>query len=542
MAKVQGKASLWTADPAPVSFDETVGQLLARQTATTPDAPALHWLGDDDALVTWTYRDLHARSACVATAMHASAQPGARVAVCAPNSLEWVVAFYAVAQSGMTFVPVNPAMGEPEIEQILGLTSPDIVLGAESFRGTALSKRLQRIVDGLARPGRFALLGTFVSDALAMAPDTVVHDDPSSPVLVQYTSGTSGRPKGAVITHAAAVNIAANFVHGWGHGPDDVLAGPLPLHHVAGTIGGLLANLTVGASYAFLPAYEPTAVIRLVQATEATVLAAVPTMLYDLQRQQGFDPDRLSSLRIVLGGGAAVPESTVRDIEATFGVEFLVAYGQSESVGIAQTSPGDPPDVKARTVGRPNPGREVKIADPETSEPVPVGTVGEICQRSSQQMTEYLDMPDATSAAIDPDGWLHTGDLGSMDEVGNITFRGRVRDVIIRGGENIYPEQVEAAYADAPRLAAIAVVAGPDERWGEVPVGVVVLTPDAHLDERALEEHGRRRLAGFQVPRQWVVVSELPLTASGKVRRVELERHVRALAESPGSDPGEGSR
>src|SRR5262249_32284203 len=158
---------------------------------------------------------------------------------------------------------------------------------------------------------RLKTLSAFVAAAQAEPEDTEVADDPSQPVLIQYTSGTSGRPKGAVITHAAAVNIAANFVHGWGHGPNDVLVGPLPLHHVAGTIGGLLANLTVGASYAFVPAFEPRAVIRLVEATNATVLAGVPTMLYDLQRQPEFDPRRLSSLRIVLGGGAAVPESTV---------------------------------------------------------------------------------------------------------------------------------------------------------------------------------------------------------------------------------------
>jgi fatty-acyl-CoA synthase len=267
-------------------------------------------------------------------------------------------------------------------------------------------------------------------------------------------------------------------------------------------------------------------VICLAEATRATVLAGVPTMLFDLQRKPEFDPGRLSTLRIILGGGAPVPESTVRDIEATFGVEFLVAYGQSESVGIAQTSPGDPADVKARTIGRPNPGREVKIADPATSLPVPVGTVGEICQRSRQQMTHYFGMPDATATTIDAEGWLHTGDLGSMDELGYITFRGRVRDVIIRGGENIYPEQIEAAYIDANGLDAIAVVAGHDERWGEVPVAVVVLAPGAQLDTRALEDHGRRLLAGFQVPRHWVVVDELPLTASGKVRKVELERLV----------------
>ena len=531
MGKVEGTASQWTADPPAVWFDETVGQLLARQAAATPGAPAVHFLGGDETLVTWTYGDLHARSASLATVMRTSAGPGTRVAVCAPNSLEWVAAFYATAQVGATFVPLNPAMGERELEQILTLTAPDLVLGAESFGGIALDDRLQGILNRLPRPARLAPLVTFVADALSAAPYTAIADDPSFPVLVQYTSGTSGHPKGAVITHVAGVNIAANFVHGWGHGPDDVFAGPLPLHHVAGTIGGLLANLTVGASYAFLPAYQPTAVIRLLEATGATVLAAVPTMLHDLQRQPGFDPRRLSSLRVVLGGGAAVPDSIVRDIEATFGVEFLVAYGQSESVGITQTFPGDPPGVKARTIGRPNPGRDVKIADLETSEAVPIDTVGEICQRSTQQMTHYLNMPEATAAAIDADGWLHTGDLGSMDDAGNITFRGRLRDVIIRGGENIYPEQVEAAYTDAPGLAAITVVAGLDERWGEVPVGVVVLATGARLDERALEEHGRRRLARFQVPRQWVVVDEMPLTASGKVRKVELERHVRGLCE-----------
>jgi fatty-acyl-CoA synthase len=528
VGKVAGPASHWTADLPAVWLDETVGQLLARQASATPHAPAIHWL-DDDGLVTWTYDELHSRSARVAGAMRAVVGPGARVAVCAPNSLEWIAAFFAAARLGATFVPVNPAMGEREIQQIIELTAPALVLGVESHRGIDVSARLRSALDRLPRSTSLAPLAEYVGDAVRASPDDVaVFDDPAAPVLVQYTSGTSGRPKGAVITHAAAVNIAANFVHGWGHRPSDVLVGPLPLHHVAGTIGGLVANATVGASYATLPAFEPGAVIRLLEATEATVLAAVPTMLYDLQRRPEFDPPRLSSLRIVLGGGAAVPERTVRDIETTFGVEFLVAYGQSESVGITQTFPGDPPDVKARTIGRPNPGREVKIADPVTSAPVPVGTVGEICQRSTQQMTHYLGMPEATAATIDADGWLHTGDLGCMDDAGNITFQGRVRDVIIRGGENIYPDQVEAAYRDAAGVVAIAVVGAPDERWGDVPVGVVVLAAGTSLDPRALEQHGRQRLAGFQVPRRWLAVDELPLTASGKVRKHELEERVRA--------------
>jgi fatty-acyl-CoA synthase len=529
MAKVQGTASLWSADPPAVWLGETVGRVLVERADATPEAPAAHWLSQDGELDTRTYVEVLSSSARVATAMRAAAGPGGRVAICAPNSLDWVIAFYAAARVGATCVPMNPAMGERELGEILSLTAPGLVLGAESYRGTALGDRLQDLVGRLPRPARYASLDAYVAEALGAVPDTVIADDPSLPLLVQYTSGTSGRPKGAVVTHSAAVNIAANFVRGWGHGPDDVLASPLPLHHVAGTIGGLLANLTVGASFAFLPAYQPAAVIRLIEASRATVLAAVPTMLYDLQRQPGFDARRISSLRVVLGGGAAVAESTVRDIEARFGVEFLVAYGQSESVGISQTCPGDPPDIKARTIGRPNPGREVKIADVFTSEPVPVGTVGEICQRSLQQMTHYLGMPEATAATIDEDGWLHTGDLGSMDDAGNITFRGRLRDVIIRGGENIYPEQVEAAYTDAPGLAAIAVVAGPDDRWGEIPVGVVVLAAGTRLDAGALEDHGQRFLAGFQVPRRWLVVDELPLTASGKVRKVELEARVREM-------------
>jgi fatty-acyl-CoA synthase len=534
VGKVAGAASHWTADPPAVWLDETVGQLLVRQTEATPDAAAVHWLGDDG-LVTWSYGDLDSHSARVAGALRAAVRPEACVAVCAPNSLEWVTSFFATARTGATFVPVNPAMGEREVTQILELTCPDLVLGVDAFRGIDVGTRLRDIVRGLRHRAQMAPLTTFVADALADSPDPTLADDVTQPLLVQYTSGTSGQPKGAVITHGATVNIAANFVHGWGHGPDDVLVGPLPLHHVAGTIGGLVANLSVGASYATLPAFEPTAVIRLLEETQATVLAAVPTMLFDLQRQPAFDPRGLTSLRIVLGGGAAVPESTVREIEATFGVEFLVAYGQSESVGIAQTHPGDPSDVKARTIGRPNPGREVKIADPDTSDPVPVGTVGEICQRSNQQMTHYLGMPDATAKTIDAGGWLHTGDLGEMDDAGNITFRGRLRDVIIRGGENIYPDHVEAAYRDLPGLLAIAVVAGADDRWGEVPVGVVVLAAGVSLDAAALEDHGRRHLAAFQVPRRWVAVDELPLTASGKVRKVELERELSSLldAEEP---------
>ena len=192
MGKVEGSASLWTLDPAPVSIDGTVGQLLAGRAASTPDAPAVHWLGDDEVLVTRSYRDLRSRAARVATAVRSATGPGASVAVCAPNSLEWVDVFYATAQLGAPFVPLNPAMGEHELEQILRLTAPDLLLGAESYRGIAVTDRLQRIADRLPHPATVAPLDAFVAAALTAVPDATITADAAAPVLIQYTSGTAG--------------------------------------------------------------------------------------------------------------------------------------------------------------------------------------------------------------------------------------------------------------------------------------------------------------------------------------------------------------
>ena len=237
MGKVEGSASLWTLDPAPVSIDGTVGQLLAGRAASTPDRPAVHWLGDDEVLVTRSYRDLRStrhtwRPRYGLRRGRVRASPSARRTHSSGSTSS------TPPRSWVRLGPLNPAMGEHELEQILRLTAPDLLLGAESYRGIAVTDRLQRIADRLPHPATVAPLDTFVAAALTAVPDTTITADAAAPVLIQYTSGTTGRPKGAVIAHAAALNIAINFVHGWAHGPGDILAGPLPLHHVAGRSAG----------------------------------------------------------------------------------------------------------------------------------------------------------------------------------------------------------------------------------------------------------------------------------------------------------------
>ena len=427
---------------------------------------------------------------------------------------------------------VNPAMGEHELEQILASPHPISCSAQSRSAGSLLGDRLQTIVDRLPHPARSRRWTRSSPTPSPRCPTPTSPTTVSCPVLVQYTSGTSGRPKGAVITHAAAVNIAANFVHGWGHGPDDVLAGPLPLHHVAGTIGGLLANLTVGASFAFLPAYEPTAVIRLVEATDATVLAAVPTMLYDLQRQPGST--RIGSRRSVSSSVVAPPCPSPPCATS----RRRSASSSSSPTGRASRSASRrrsrailPTSRRARSDDR-IPGREVKIADPETSEPVPVGhRRARSASARRQQMTHYLGMPEATAATIDADGWLHTGDLGSMDDAGNITFRGRARrdhprrrEHLPRSGRGRVHRRARARRDRRRRPRRTSAGA-------RCPVGVVVLAGGAPLDERALEDHGRRASPVPGAAATGSSVDELPLTASGKVRKVELELLVRQLLD-----------
>lgn len=526
MGKQAGWA-LWLRDDAIGWNPASIGEQLTTIAEKAGDSPALHWATGPDQIQTRTYRQPHAEASRLARGLLSAVEPGAAVALCAPNSVDWVLTELASALAGTVLVPMNPAMADPELRHILDLSGAELVLTVDAYRGRGLADRMRALGDTAVRTPRVLDLHSWAAsaDGTAGLPQVT----PDDPFLVQYTSGTTGRPKGAVHTHASALNSAARWCEDWGHRETDVLVAPVPLHHVGASVNALLGSLATGASLALMGDYDPAVLVALLSLTRATVLAAVPTMLFDVLRQPGFDPARLPCLHTVAGGGAAVPATTVRSIETTFGVRFVVCYGQSESPAILQTRREDPVDLKAATLGRPLAGRDVRVSRTDGTVAAD-GEIGEICTRSAMRMTGYLGQPDATAEVIDDEDWLHTGDLGAMDANGYITFHGRAREVIIRGGENLYPGEIEAVLARHPAVLAVAVVGAPDERWGEVPVAFIVAAPGTAVVPEELQAFGREYLAPFKVPRRWVEVAALPLTASGKVRKIELRARLAGVS------------
>lgn len=520
MGKIDGQ-SLWIRESDYPWLDLSVGALLEQRARSDADRAALHWYEHPDRLSTLTYEDVFRESSRLARGLLELVEPGETVAVCSPNSIEWVLLEYACALSGTVLVPINPAMREDEFAHILGMTSCRTVFTVDTYRGRNIGTALRSVGDASVPGLRVFDLADWA--ATATSGGTLPAVAPNSPFIIQYTSGTTGRPKGAVLSHAASINAGALWVGGWDQRADDILVTAAPLHHIGGSVAIVLGVLATGSSFGTLGSYSVESLIALVKAARATVMAAVPTILYDLLEQPGFSPDQLPELRAVMGGGAYVPPESIRTVESRFGVECVVTYGQSEAPAFLQSRRDDPPELKATSLGRPLPGRDVRIALPDGST-ASDGVVGEICTRSEMRMVGYYGQPQASAEVIDSGGWLHTGDLGTMDANGYVTSHGRARDVIIRGGENIYPDEVEAVLSTHEAIAEMAIVAESDPRWGEVPVGFVVLKDGHDLEDAELLEYGRDRLASFKVPKKWIRTEALPMTSSGKVRRVELRK------------------
>ncbi|WP_405136567.1 class I adenylate-forming enzyme family protein [Nocardia sp. NBC_01388] len=517
--------ALWSAEPPHIWLSGTVGDLLRERAEEMGFAPALHGVDDAGVVRTYTYGEVYEESVRLACALLVDLDPGDTVAICAPNSVAWVLTEFACGLSGIALAPMNPSMSNAEFRHILESSGAKLVLTVEHHRGRPVAARLREVLPTLSRPVEMLDLPTWSTTASGDRdlPDVTA----STPLLVQYTSGTTGRPKGAVHTHLSALNAGAQWAADLGLEPVDALLAPVPLYHVGASIVALLGAMVMRSSLVLLPDYTPQALVAALCQTRASVLAAVPTMLYDALAQPGFSPAQVPGLRIVVGGGSAVSADIVREVERIFGVEFVVSFGQSESPAILQTRVGDSTDVKATTLGRPLPGRDVRIArmDGSTARD---GEIGEICTRSKMQMLGYIGQPEGSGDVIDDQGWLHTGDLGAMDPAGYVSFHGRAREVIIRGGENLYPAEIEAVYALHPAIAQVAVVGQPDARWGEVPVGFVVNRPDQSVNTEELIRYGQLYLASFKVPRRWIGIAAFPLTASGKIRKVELQQQIRS--------------
>jgi fatty-acyl-CoA synthase len=511
-------------------LDTTVGGVLRAAAAEAPGAVALvEGVADPAVRRRWTYAELLADAERAAQALLVRFEPGEHVALWAPNIPEWTIAAFGAALAGLTLVTLNPAYKANELRYVLEQSHAAGLLMVPEFRGNPMAEALASVrseLPGVREVVDLTRFDEFLGSGEAPVDLPEVH--PDDPAQIQYTSGTTGFPKGALLRHRAITNNARLCMARVGFGPGDAWVNPMPLFHTAGCVVSTLGPIQARGRIVLVPWFDPALFFDLVEQEGGSATLLVPTMLVACLEHESFPTRDLASLRSVLCGGATIPAELVRRVEKEMGVSFDILFGQTESGPvITQTHAVDSTEDKAETLGRPLPRTEVSIRDVTTNEVVPLDAVGEICTRGYLVMQGYFNLPDATAAAIDADGWLHTGDLGAMDERGYCRITGRVKDMIIRGGENIYPREIEDLLFGHPAVADVAVVGIPDGLWGETVAAFVRPAAGAgHLDSAALFQFCRESLAAYKTPRTWVVVDQYPTTPSGKVQKYVLRERL----------------
>jgi fatty-acyl-CoA synthase len=349
---------------------------------------------------------------------------------------------------------------------------------------------------------------------------------PEDIAQIQYTSGTTGFPKGAQLPHRGLANNGRFYARRIGAGVDDVWVNPMPMFHTAGCGLVTLGALQTGATHVLAQGFDADLMLELIEAERGTITLSVPTMLIAMLERAESSGRVLSSWRLATLGGAPVPIELVRRAERMLGLKLGIGFGQTEaSPYVTHTFPDDPHPAWASTVGPPLPHTEVKIIAPGDANPAPIGTLGELCVRGYLVMKGYFDNSEGTAVALDADGWLHTGDLATMDERGYCRIQGRLKDMIIRGGENIYPREIEELLFAHPAVADAAVVGIPDEKWGEVVAAFIRPKTGAQVTVAELFAHCRAHLAPFKTPHHWRFVDTFPQTPSGKVQKFVLREH-----------------
>ncbi|MBI1340474.1 AMP-binding protein [bacterium] len=529
MYKIRLTESYFPAQQEEAILPTTVGGVLGSSASRTPDALALIEADIKGALGRrWTYRELLADAERLARALLSRFQPGERIAIWAPNAPEWVLIEFAAALAGLTLVTVNPAYRPRELKYVLEQSRSAGLFLVDSFRGNPMAAIAAEVAAGT--PGLREI--TDIEDHAALfagdAPGRALPEvSPLDAVQVQYTSGTTGFPKGAVLNHLGLTNNSRlGFARMQVSGA--TVLNFMPMFHTAGCAVMTLGAVQTGCCMIIARLFDPDRMLSIIESERVVGIFGVPTMQIGLLEAQARSPRDCSSLRIAVSGGSMVPPELVRRVKATFGCDFETVYGQTEtSPLLTQSWHDDTIDDICNTVGQPLPQTEISIRDPATNQVQPIGAIGEICARGYCLMNEYNDNPEATAATIDSEGWLHTGDLGTMDERGFVRVTGRVKEMIIRGGENLFPAEIENIVLEHPDVAETAVVGVPDDKWGEVVVCFIRLAPGARLDTGALIAHCRERMSPQKTPSRWIEVADWPLTGSGKIQKFVLrDRYV----------------
>ena len=522
--------SYWPADRSQPVLDLTVGDALRDAASQAPRTTALvQGAVDLAARRRWSYAELLEASERAARALLGRFAPGDRVAVWANNIPEWVILELAAGLAGITIVTVNPALRPQELAYVLGQSQADGIFLIPAYRASPMAEMVQQVrrdLPALREVVSFADWDAFCAEAAPGRALPVV--SPDAAAQIQYTSGTTGFPKGAVLHHRGVVNNARLYTARLGLGRGSVFLSAMPLFHTAGCVMSVLGAAVTRGTLILPPYFDPGLMLELVAAERPGVLLGAPTMFIMMLDHPDLATTDISSVRQLLTGGAVVPPALAGRVEAEFGAPLSIVFAQTEaSPVITQTAPQDTAEDRAHTLGRPLPQTEVKIVDPASGQTVAPGVIGELCTRGYHVMTGYFRDPDKTAAAIDADGWLHTGDLASMDERGYCQIGGRLKDLIIRGGENIYPREIEQVLFEHPTVADVAVVGVPDANWGEQVAAFVRPAPGRTPDPAELFAYCREHLAPHKTPRYWTVLEEFPQTPSGKIQKFVLrERFV----------------
>jgi fatty-acyl-CoA synthase len=503
--------------------------------------------GGRDALVDlpagrrWSYAELAADVAGLALGLlDLGIGKGDRVGIWAPNCAEWVLVQYATAKIGAILVNINPAYRVRELEFVLNQSGTKLLIAAQKLKTSDYAAMIEEVRPRCPALSDVVLLGTAGWTALLARGaggdrSSLEHIvlDRDDPINIQYTSGTTGFPKGATLSHHNILNNGFFVGELCGYSEADRICIPVPFYHCFGMVMGNLAATSHGACMVIpAPSFDPGDTLRAVAAERCTSLYGVPTMFIAELAVREFDSYDLSSLRTGIMAGSPCPVEVMKQVMTRMSMrEVSICYGMTETSPVStQTRVDDSVERRVSTVGRVGPHLEVKVIDPVSGGTVPYGVPGELCTRGYSVMLGYWEQPEATAAAIDRAGWMHTGDLAVMDADGYVSITGRIKDMVIRGGENIYPREIEEFLYTHPDILDAQVIGVPDEVYGEELMAWVRLRPGAaELTASALREFCTGKLAHYKIPRYVHVVDEFPMTVTGKIRKVEMRAQAVAI-------------
>jgi fatty-acyl-CoA synthase len=518
---------------------DTIGGNLDRTVARFPDREALVSVHQG---LRYTYAEFaEAVERAGRAFIAAGIRPGDRVGIWAPNCAEWALVQYATAKAGIILVNVNPAYRTSELEYALRQSGCRMLVAATEFKTSDYVAMVDEVRGELPELERVVFIGRdwdeFVAGGDSVDPGELAERQAATqfddPINIQYTSGTTGFPKGATLSHHNILNNGFFVGEGCRFTEQDRVCIPVPYYHCFGMVMGNLGCTTHGACMVVpAAAFEPEATLRAVQDERCTTLYGVPTMFIAQLEHSRFGDYDLTSLRTGIMAGSPCPVETMRRVMSEMHMEEVtICYGMTETSPVStQSATDDPVDKRVGTVGRVHPHVEVKIVSPETGQIVARGEPGELCTRGYSVMLGYWNDPERTAEAIDRGRFMHTGDLAVMDDDGYVNIVGRSKDMVIRGGENVYPREVEEFLMGHPGIADVQVVGVPDERYGEELMAWIVCRGGAELDREAVAEFCRGRIAHFKIPRYVQCVSEFPMTVTGKVQKFKLrERAVEEL-------------